>query len=53
MLASFVQMGFFSWAFYASQPYLLDLLQSDAVWVAGLVTAGIALSTIAGNQLVT
>ena len=52
MLASLVQMGFFSWAFYASQPYLLDLLSSDAVWVAGLVTAGIALSTIAGNQLV-
>ena len=52
MLASFVQLGFFSWAFYASQPYLLDLLESDAVWVAGLVTAGIALSTIAGNQLV-
>ena len=35
-----------------SQPYLLDLLESDAVWVAGLVAAGIALSTIAGNQLV-
>ena len=41
-----------TWAFYASQPYLLDLLSSDAVWIAGLVTAGIALSTIAGNQLV-
>ncbi len=52
MLASCVQLGFFTWAFYASQPYLLDLLSSDAVWVAGLVAAGIALSTIAGNQLV-
>lgn len=52
MLASAVQMGFFMWAFYASQPYLLDLLESDAIWVAGLVAAGIALSTIAGNQLV-
>jgi MFS family permease len=52
MLASCVQLGFFTWAFYAAQPYLLDLLDSDAVWVAGLVTAGIALSTIAGNQLV-
>jgi MFS family permease len=52
MLASCVQLGFFTWAFYAAQPYLLDLLSSDAVWVAGLVTAGIALSTIAGNQLV-
>jgi MFS family permease len=52
MLASFFQLGFLMWAFYASQPYMLDLLGSDAVWVAGLVTAGIALSTIAGNQLV-
>ena len=52
MLASFVQLGFFMWAFYAAQPYLLELLGSDAVWVAGVVTAGIALSTIAGNQLV-
>jgi MFS family permease len=52
MLASCFQLGFLMWAFYASQPYLLDLLGSDAVWIAGLVTAGIALSTIAGNQLV-
>jgi MFS family permease len=52
MLASFFQLGFSMWAFYASQPYMLDLLGSDAVWFAGLVTAGIALSTIAGNQLV-
>jgi MFS family permease len=52
MLASCVQLGFFTWAFYAAQPYLLELLSSDAVWVAGLVAAGIALSTIAGNQLV-
>ena len=53
MLASLFQMGFLMWGFYASQPYLLDLLSSDAIWVAGLVAAGIALSTIAGNQLVT
>jgi len=52
MLAACLETGFFMWAFYASQPYLLDLLESDAVWVAGLVTAGIACSTIAGNQLV-
>jgi len=52
MLASCVQVGFFTWAFYASQPYLLDLLDSDAIWVAGLVAAGIALSMMAGNQVV-
>ena len=52
MLASAVQVGFFTWGFYAAQPYLLDLLDSDAVWIAGLVAAGIALSTIAGNEVV-
>ena len=40
------------WAFYASQPYLLDLLDSGAVWIAGAITGGIALSTIVGNQVV-
>ena len=52
MLASLVQGGFLMWAFYASQPYLLELLDSDAIWIAGLVAAGVALSTIAGNQVV-
>jgi MFS family permease len=52
MLAATIQAGFVGWAFYASQPYLLDLLGSDAVWVAGVVAAGIALSTIAGNEVV-
>jgi MFS family permease len=53
ILASAVQMGFFTWAFYASQPYLLSLLESGAIWISGLVAAAIALSMIAGNQLVT
>lgn len=52
MLASAVQMSFLSWAFYAWQPYLLELLQRDAIWVAGLISAGISVSTIAGNQIV-
>lgn len=52
MLASAVQVGFFTWAFYAAQPYLLDLLESDAIWVAGLVASGIAVSMIVGNQIV-
>jgi MFS family permease len=52
MLVGLVQGGFLMWGFYASQPYLLDLLGSNAVWVAGLVAAGVAMSTIAGNQLV-
>ena len=53
ILASTIQMGFFAWAFYAAQPYLLGLLDSDATWIAGFIAAGIALSTIAGNQVVT
>jgi MFS family permease len=52
MLAATVQAGFVSWAFYASQPYLLELLNSSAVWIAGVVAAGIAVSMIAGNQVV-
>ena len=52
MLAGLAQGAFLMWGFYASQPYLLELLDSDAVWVAGLVAAGVALATIAGNQIV-
>jgi MFS family permease len=40
------------WAFYAWQPYFLELLGRDAVWVVGVISALIALSTIAGNTLV-
>jgi Na+/melibiose symporter-like transporter len=43
---------FFGWAFYAAQPYFLELLDRDAVWIVGLVTAGVSLATILGNQIV-
>ncbi len=52
MLVGLLEGGFLMWAFYASQPYLLELLESDDVWVVGLVAAGVALATIAGNQVV-
>jgi MFS family permease len=52
MLAGCVQGAFLMWGFYASQPYLLDLLGSDAIWIAGLIASGVALATIAGNQVV-
>jgi MFS family permease len=52
MVVSLFQGGFMMWAFYAWQPYFLELLARDAVWVAGVVSALIALSTIAGNGLV-
>jgi MFS family permease len=52
ILASAVQASYVMWAFYAAQPYLLELLDSNAIWVSGLVAAGIAMATIAGNQIV-
>ena len=51
MLCSFVQYGFMAWAVYAWQPYFLELLGRDAVWVAGAVASLMALSMIAGNAL--
>jgi len=51
MFCSFLQYGFMSWAWYAWQPYLLDLLGRDAVWVAGVVAALLALAMIVGNAL--
>ncbi len=52
MVVSFIQFGVIAWAFYAWQPYFLELLDRDAVWVAGVVAALISLSTIAGNMVV-
>jgi MFS family permease len=52
MAVSFVQSGFIAWGFYAWQPYFLELLGRDAIWVAGAIAALISLSMIAGNALV-
>jgi MFS family permease len=52
MLAGLVQTAVVSWGFYAWQPYFLELLESDAVWIAGVVSALIALSTMMGNGVV-
>lgn len=52
MLSGVVRGAFVGWAFYAAQPYFLELLEEDAVWVVGVITALMSLSTIAGNQLV-
>jgi MFS family permease len=49
---SFLQWGFLTWGFYAWQPYFLELLGRDAVWVSGAVAAAIALATILGNAVV-
>ncbi len=52
IVTSIVQGIVLGWAFYAWQPYFLELLDDDAVWVAGFVAALLALSTIAGNTIV-
>ena len=52
MISASIRGVFFGWAFYAAQPYFLELLDRDAVWVVGLVTAGLSLATIVGNQIV-
>jgi MFS family permease len=52
LMISLIQMGVFTWAFYAWPPLFLELLGSDAVWVAGAVASGIALSMMIGNALV-
>lgn len=52
MLVSLFQTGFFIWAWYAWQPYFLDLLDSDRIWITGVISAAISLSMILGNALV-
>jgi MFS family permease len=52
MIAGAIQTGVFMWAWYAWQPYFLELLDRDAVWVAGVVAALLSLAMIAGNSLV-
>lgn len=52
MTVTAIQGGFLVWGFYAWQPYLLGLLDTDAVVVAGVVAALVAASTMAGNALV-
>jgi MFS family permease len=52
MVAGAIQTGIFMWAWYAWQPYFLELLERDAVWVAGIVAALLSLAMIAGNSLV-
>jgi MFS family permease len=52
MGVSLVQGAFLMWAFYAWQPYFLDLLGKDEVWVGGIIAALVAAAAIAGNGLV-
>jgi MFS family permease len=52
MAAGLIQGSFIAWAWYAWQPYFLELLEREAVWVAGVVAALISLAMMAGNGMV-
>lgn len=52
MTSSAIRTGVGMWAFYAWQPHLLDLLEREAIWVAGVVAALVSLSTMLGNAIV-
>lgn len=53
MIVAAIQASFFTWSFYAWQPYFLDLLgKPDAVWIAGVIAAAVAMATMIGNGLV-
>ncbi|TLM88629.1 MAG: MFS transporter, partial [Actinobacteria bacterium] len=43
---------FFMYAFYAWQPYVLQLLGQDSVWLLGVAQAGFSAASIGGNALV-
>lgn len=52
MIAGAIQALFLSFAFHAWQPYFLELIGRDVVWVAGVVSALFSISGMAGNALV-
>jgi MFS family permease len=52
VMDSFLTFGFFAWAWYAWQPYFLELYGDDAIWLSGLIASLFALAGIAGNALV-
>lgn len=52
MFVSLAQGLFFMFGFYSLQPYLLQLLARDLVWVVAAVTAAGSAMTIVGNSFV-
>ncbi len=53
MLTSAIQGGFMMWAFYAWQPYFLELFgDPSAIYIAGIISALLSLATIGGNWFV-
>jgi MFS family permease len=52
VLDSFLSWGFFFWAWYAWQPYFLELYGENAIWLAGVIAALFSMAGILGNALV-
>jgi MFS family permease len=52
LLISFVWGLFMMYFFYSSQPYALEILGQDLIWVAGALTALYGLMGVVGNLLV-
>jgi MFS family permease len=52
MMGSFISWGFAMWAWYAWQPYFLDLLDRNLIWVTGVIAALVSLASIVGNAVV-
>ncbi len=51
MFMTLLQMGFLIWGWYAWQPYFLDLLGKELIWVAGLIAAGLGMVMVLGGEL--
>jgi MFS family permease len=51
MIAGAIQAIFLNFAFHAWQPYFLELLDANVVWVAGVVSALFSVSGMAGNAV--
>ena len=53
MIVGLIQALFMDWSYHSWQPYFLGMLgREDAVWVAGIIAALIALSSMLGSALV-
>lgn len=52
ILAGAMPAIFLEWGYHAWQPYFLQLLESDAIWVLGVVAAATSLAMAAGSWLV-
>lgn len=52
IIASCINSVFMAWGYYAWQPYFLELLGQNLIWIAGVIAALISVATIIGNSIV-